>query len=92
MIKAERIFKNMMIDIKPITEKLRARAIRNLSFILKIDEDESIKLLRSSKWSIRIAIVMYKKELNYKEAEILSKTISIKSLISDKLSLKDFGE
>ena len=80
MIKAERIFKNMMIDIKPITEKLRARAIRNLSFILKIDEDKSIKLLRSSKWSIRIAIVMYKKELNYKEAEILSKTISIKDL------------
>ena len=80
MIKAEKIFMNLMIDIRPITEKLKARAIRNISIILNISRTEAIKLLKRSKWNIRVGIFMHKKKLNFKEAELLSKTKPIKEL------------
>ena len=84
MIKLEKIYNNLMIDIVPSTKKLRARSIRNLSLLLHIDEKLSGSLLEDSKWSIRVAIIIYKMKIPYQKAKSLSKKISIVELLDAK--------
>lgn len=84
MIKLEKIYNNLMIDIVPSTRKLRARSIRNLSLLLDINERLSASLLNDSKWNIRIAVIIYKMNLSYQKAKSLSKKISIVELLDGK--------
>ena len=84
MIKLEKIYKNLMIDIVPSTKKLRARSIRNLCLLLDINKKLSGSLLEDSKWSIRVAVIIYKMNIPYKKAKSLSKKISIVELLDAK--------
>ena len=81
MIKLEKIYNNLMIDIVPSTRKLRARSIRNLSLLLHINEKLASSLLNDSKWSIRVAVIIFKMKLPYQKAKSLSKKISIVELL-----------
>ena len=81
MIKLEKIYNNLMIDIVPSTKKLRARSIRNLSLLLHINEKLASSLLNDSKWSIRVAVIIFKMKLPYQKAKSLSKKISIVELL-----------
>ena len=81
MIKLEKIYNNLMIDIVPSTKKLRARSIRNLSLLLNINEKLAGSLLNDSKWSIRVAVIIFKMKLPYQKAKSLSKKISIVELL-----------
>ena len=80
MIKAEKVFKNMMVNISPSTKKLRARAIRNISTILNLEKPASLKLLESSNWNMKLAILMFKKNISYSKARNLSPNLSFKEL------------
>ena len=84
MMKLEKIYKNMMIDISPSTRKLKARLIRNLSNILGKNQKTAIGLLEKSRWSIRIALIMNKMDVSYKRAKILSEQISITEMLDEK--------
>ena len=84
MIRLEKIYKNVMIEISPTTRKLKARLIRNLSFLLNIDQKLAIKLLEKSKWSIRLGLIMHKMNVSYKRAKILSREISIVEMLDGK--------
>ena len=77
MIKLEKVYNNMMIDILPTTKKLKARCVRNLSNILSLNEKDSLKLLEKSKWNIRIAIIIYKMDISFSKAKALYKKVSI---------------
>ena len=83
MIKAEKVYKNMMIDISPTTKKLKARTLRNLSILLNLNQKKSLQLLKKSKWNTRIALIMFKKKMNYDKAKDLSKTLSLKELFKE---------
>jgi N-acetylmuramic acid 6-phosphate etherase len=80
MIKAEKVFKNMMVNISPSTNKLRARAVRNVSTILNLEKPASLKLLESSNWNMKVAIIMFKKNISYSKARNLSSNLSFKEL------------
>jgi len=80
MIKAEKVFKNMMVNISPSTNKLRARAVRNISTILNLEKPASLKLLESSNWNMKLAIIMFKKNISYSKARNLSSNLSFKEL------------
>ena len=80
MIKAEKVFKNMMVNISPSTKKLRARAVRNISTILNLEKPASLKLLESSNWNMKLAIIMFKKNISYSKARNLSSNLSFKEL------------
>ena len=81
MMMANHSYKGLMIDIKPTTKKLRARCINNLSIILKIDDALAIKILEKSKWNIRVAVIMYKLNVNYSKAKKLSRELIFKDLL-----------
>lgn len=84
MMKLEKIYRNMMIDISPTTRKLKARSIRNLCNILNISQKKSVLMLEKSKWSIRIALIMSKMNLSYNKAKDLSSKISISEMLDGK--------
>ncbi len=84
MMKLEKIYRNMMIDISPTTRKLKARSIRNLCNILNISQKKSMLMLEKSKWSIRIALIMSKMNLSYNKAKDLSSKISISEMLDGK--------
>ena len=84
MMKLEKIYRNMMIDISPTTRKLKARSIRNLCNILNISQKQSVLMLEKSKWSIRIALIMSKMNLSYNKAKDLSSKISISEMLDGK--------
>ena len=81
MIKANKVLNGLMIDIKPTTNKLRARCIRNTAIILNLTLNMSEKLLIKSKWNIRVAIIMNNKNMSYRDALKTSKTLPIGEII-----------
>ena len=81
MIKADKVLNGLMIDIKPTTNKLRARCIRNTAIILNLTLNMAEKLLIKSKWNTRVAIIMNNKNMSYKDALKISKTLPIGEII-----------
>ena len=81
MIKANKILNGLMIDIKPTTNKLKARCIRNTAIILHLSLSKAEKLLIKSKWNIRVAIIMNNKSMGYKDALKASKTLLVGEII-----------
>ena len=69
MLMAGKSLDGLMLDIRPTTDKLKARCINNLSLILKVNKKQSEKFLIESKWNLRIAIIMYKKKISYYQAK-----------------------
>jgi N-acetylmuramic acid 6-phosphate etherase len=59
MIKLGRVFDNKMIDMKLSNNKLHERAIRILTSILKISDDEAKKLIKENN-NIRLSIEKFR--------------------------------
>ena len=51
------------------------------SLLLHINEKLASSLLNDSKWSIRVAVIIFKMKLPYQKAKSLSKKISIVELL-----------
>jgi N-acetylmuramic acid 6-phosphate etherase len=74
MIKLGKTYGNLMVDVQPRSDKLRDRAVRIVMHVLAINRNEAYRLLKRSKWNIKLAIVMGTKAIGYEQAkEILSK-------------------
>ena len=56
MIKLGNVYENMMINLRPTNDKLRARMIRIVTEIIDVNENEAKKLLERSDWNIRAAV------------------------------------
>lgn len=56
MAKTGKVYENMMINLAPSNEKLRARVIRITAAILECDESRATALLEQNEWSIRRAV------------------------------------
>ncbi|MDE1038745.1 MAG: hypothetical protein OR996_07855, partial [Phycisphaerales bacterium] len=70
--KLEKVYGNMMVDLKATNDKLLDRAIRIVSTICEIDRETSANLLANSGGEVKVAIVMHKKSVSAEVAiEIL---------------------
>jgi N-acetylmuramic acid 6-phosphate etherase len=68
MIRIGKTYGNLMVDVQANSKKLRDRGTRIVSAITGLGYDESLRLLRRAKWSVKTAIVMHERRLTYGDA------------------------
>jgi N-acetylmuramic acid 6-phosphate etherase len=68
MVKTGKTYGNLMVDVRTGSEKLKDRARRILGMVTGLDYDDADKLLRRSRWNVKVAIVMQKAGVSYGEA------------------------
>ena len=56
MVLAGRVVSNLMVEVAPKTDKLRARCVRIVGELAGVDADRARDLLEASGWSIRAAL------------------------------------
>ena len=56
MVKTGKVYENMMINLKPSNQKLKARTIRIVGQILDCDPETAERLLAENNWNIRQAV------------------------------------
>ncbi|MCD6288778.1 MAG: hypothetical protein J7M12_06655, partial [Candidatus Hydrogenedentes bacterium] len=71
MILTGRVYRNMMIDLRPGSAKLRARAVRILPDAAEIGEDDAIRLLEQVNGQVKLAVVIARTGLDLDEARNL---------------------
>ena len=71
MIKSGKTYKNFMISVKPLNNKLINRSIKIISEITSLNTKQSEKLFYKSGKNIKIAIVSYLQNISFIEAEKL---------------------
>ena len=69
MIKLNKTYGNLMVDLKASNQKLWDRGSRIISHITDLDYDESFELLKIAHGEVKSAIVMNKLNMNIKEAQ-----------------------
>jgi N-acetylmuramic acid 6-phosphate etherase len=68
MVKTGKTYGNLMVDVRTGSEKLKDRARRIIMIVTDLDYEEADKLLRRSRWNVKVAIVMQKGSVSYSEA------------------------
>ncbi|MEM2088140.1 MAG: N-acetylmuramic acid 6-phosphate etherase [Thermoproteota archaeon] len=58
MVRIGKVYTNLMIDIKPLSVKLRSRARRLLRFFAGVSSEEAEEIYRRSKYDLKVALVM----------------------------------
>lgn len=74
MIKLGRTYNNLMIDLLPLSNKLKIRTLKILMEVTGIQKDKAETLLQKAKGELKTAVVMEMKKLDYLKArEFLDK-------------------
>ncbi|HGJ67647.1 TPA: N-acetylmuramic acid 6-phosphate etherase [bacterium] len=68
MIKIGKVYNNLMVDVQAWNEKLVDRSERLIVELGKVDRNKARELLKMSKGSAKIAIVMARRNVSYDEA------------------------
>ncbi len=68
MVKLGKTHGNLMVDVKPSSKKLKARAIRILQLFTHTSAAQAAQLLRSAKGKVKVAIVMHQQRMSYGQA------------------------
>ena len=68
MIKIGKVYKNLMIDVKPTNIKLKDRAQRIVSEIAHCSQDEAKTVLESNEYKVNEAILQIKYSISYEKA------------------------
>ncbi|MDA2918713.1 N-acetylmuramic acid 6-phosphate etherase [Desulfobacterota bacterium AH_259_B03_O07] len=71
MIKLGKTYGNLMVDVQPRSEKLRDRAIRIVMHLAGTGRKETSILLERSRWNVKIAVIMGRKGIKYREARAI---------------------
>ncbi len=69
MIRLGKTYENLMVDLRPMSRKLEARALGILTALLEIDGDEAAALLGSAGGSVKRALFMRLADCDAAEAE-----------------------
>lgn len=69
MIKLGKVYSNLMVDLKPSSQKLRDRTERILSTLTGVSAQEAESLLNEAGWNLKTAIVMKQCDLDLDAAE-----------------------
>tara|TARA_B100000586_G_C20067819_1_gene409307 strand:- start:276 stop:1106 length:831 start_codon:yes stop_codon:yes gene_type:complete len=73
MIKSGKTYKNLMISVKPLNDKLINRSIKIISIITNLNTKKSEALFYKSGKNIKIAVVSYLQNISFIEAQKLLK-------------------
>ena len=71
MIKLGKVYDHWMVDLKPTNRKLRLRAARIVCDLGKVSPARAEALLKQSSWSVKLAVVMARKDLRASQARTL---------------------
>ncbi len=71
MIRLGKVYRNMMVDLKATSRKLRERSVRTLMIVAGVDRPRAADLLESAGGHVKTAIVMQKRGVARAEAERL---------------------
>ena len=69
MIKINKTYKNLMIDLKVTNKKLMSRGVRIVSDITSLDYEDSLNILKKANCNVKIAVVMTILNISYEEAK-----------------------
>lgn len=85
MIRYGKVYKNLMIDMKPSNEKLVQRSINIVKEITNLEDDNKIyDLLKKNQFNIKITSLMLKKNINNEEAKkLLQNNNNLRSVLKD---------
>jgi N-acetylmuramic acid 6-phosphate etherase len=86
MVKLGRVYKNYMVDLRPVTSKTRARALRILMEITGVDEETGRQTLMDAGYSVKVAVVMLELGLTVEEARAALRKYdgNLRRLLEDK--------
>ena len=76
MIKLNKTYGNLMVDLKASNRKLWDRGTRIITHLTELDYHNALKLLQSAKGEVKTAIVMEKKKCIYKDGLKLLKNVN----------------
>ena len=68
MILLGKTYGNLMVDVQPKSSKLKDRAIRIVMKLCETKRSSARKLLEDSGWSVKSAVLMYKKKVSFEES------------------------
>lgn len=68
MIKLNKTYGNLMVDLKVSNNKLKDRAVRIIQKITTLDYDHASQLLKKANNNVKAAIVMNKKQVSYNKS------------------------
>ncbi|MBI3320881.1 MAG: N-acetylmuramic acid 6-phosphate etherase [Candidatus Omnitrophica bacterium] len=68
MVQAGNTYGNLMVEVRPTSRKLRARAVRIVRTIARCSEPKAVRALRSARGRVNAAILMLRQELTYPAA------------------------
>lgn len=71
MIKLGKVYKNLMVDMKPVNEKLLIRSRRMLELAAGVGEETAETALKAAEGDLKAAIVMLKTKTNYQAAKAM---------------------
>lgn len=70
MVKLGRVYKDLMIELRPVNAKLARRVKRIASIAAGIDEDEAMRYLEQANGNLKLAVIMAKTGLDPDEARL----------------------
>ena len=69
MVKIGKVYKNLMIDVKPTNIKLKDRAVRIVSEITACEKDNALNVLNENGYNLKEAILQIKYNMPFEQAQ-----------------------
>ena len=69
MVKIGKVYKNLMIDVKPTNIKLKDRAVRIVSDIAQCDSSIALKVLEENDYHVKEAVLQIKFDMTFESAQ-----------------------
>ena len=86
MVKIGKVYKNLMIDVKPTNIKLKDRAARIVAEITNCEKETAISTLQENDYNLKEAILQIKYNMTFEKAqEVLKQNNGILRLVFEKL-------
>ncbi|MEM9082958.1 MAG: N-acetylmuramic acid 6-phosphate etherase [Planctomycetota bacterium] len=76
MIRAGRVYENLMVDVRATNDKLRDRAARIISQLTELSRNQAFEALDAAGGEVKVAIVMQRKRVDASEARALIERVS----------------
>ena len=73
MVKIGKVYKNLMIDVKPTNIKLKDRAARIVAEIAQVEKDVALNTLEENEYNLKEAVLQIKYGITFEKAQELLK-------------------
>jgi N-acetylmuramic acid 6-phosphate etherase len=71
MVQMNKVYENLMVDLRATNTKLWDRAARIISTLTNLPREQAMELLKQSDGHVKVAIVMHKRGLSADDARAL---------------------